>query len=465
MLQMTDNLYNLQVNVDLKSELSWKHIKEVADFTLFKTTGKHLTDIEIKVLHASWEEKTYDEMAISYGYSSEYLNKDVGNKLWHKLSRALGEKVSKKNFIAALRRVWQQKSDSHAIENLELQISSPLKQLPFPESSVAANSSFYIERNNIENLCCKTIVKPGSLIRIKAPKLMGKTSLINRIIAHANYQNYQTVYLDFSSIERRIVNDLDKFLRWFCCMVGRQLKLPNQLNDYWDADILGSNDNCTVYFEEYLLTQIDSPVILELDNVDKIFSYREIIEDFLGMLRSWHEKAKISPIWKQLRLVIAHSTEVYVPLDINQSPFNAGLPVELGEFDSQQVKKLVSIHGLNWGETQVKQLMKLVGGHPFLVRLAMYKVSCREFTLEKLLQNAVTEAGIYSNHLRGYLEVLQKFPKFAEALKTVVNSQNPVELDSMLIYKLHSMGLVKRQDNHVIPRCNLYRDYFQRVLA
>ena len=34
---------------------------------------------------------------------------------------------------------------------------------------------------------------------------------------------------------------------WFCLMVGRQLELENRLKDYWDTEILGSNDNCTVY--------------------------------------------------------------------------------------------------------------------------------------------------------------------------------------------------------------------------
>ncbi len=465
MLQITDNLYNLQMNMDSMPEFSWKHIKEVADLALFKTTGKYLSDIEIKVLEASSQEKTYDEMAINYGYSSEYLNKDIGNKLWHKLSKALEEKVTKKNFKAALRRVWERESNTIAVEVRELSVSPKNIDLPFPESSVPPNSLFYIKRDRVENLCYETILKPGSLIRIKAPKLMGKTSLINRIIAHANCENYQNIYLDLSSVERKILNNLEKFLRWLCCMVGRQLKLENQLNDYWDAEILGSNDNCTVYFEEYLLTEIENPIVLALDNVDKIFSYSEVIEDFFGMLRSWHEKAKVIPIWQNLRLVLAHSTEVYVPLDIHQSPFNAGVPVELVEFDKQQVIKLASIHGLNWGEIQVEKLMKLVGGHPFLVRLAMYEVSCKNLKLEELLQSASTEAGIYSNHLRGYLEILQKCPRLAEAFNKVVNSPSPVELNSIIIYKLHSMGLVQRQDNHVVPRCNLYREYFQRVLV
>ncbi|HAA31866.1 MAG TPA: hypothetical protein DCE56_34405, partial [Cyanobacteria bacterium UBA8553] len=42
------------------------------------------------------------------------------------------------------------------------------------------------------------------------------------------------------------------------------------------------------------------------------------------------------------------STEVYIPLDLNQSPFNAGLPVELREFDKKQIQDLVRLHDLNW---------------------------------------------------------------------------------------------------------------------
>jgi transcriptional regulator with XRE-family HTH domain len=339
------------------------------------------------------------------------------------------------------------------------------QELPFPEGSVALDSPFYVERPGIESLCYKTIVKLGSLIRIKAPKMMGKTSLMTKILAHATYQNYQTVYLDLSSVERGLLTNLDKFLRWLCFMVGRQLSLENQLNDYWDTEILGSNDNCTVYFEEYLLAQIDCPLVLGLDEVDRVFPYTEVIEDFLGMLRSWHEKGKISERWKQLRLVMAHSTEVYIPLDMNQSPFNAGVPVELLEFDVKQIQDLVRLHDLNWNDTQVEELMRMIGGHPYLVRLAMYHVSSVQVTLEQLLQEAATEAGIYSNHLRRQLEMLKKSPELALALKKVVTLPDPIELDSMQIYKLHSMGLVQRQNNYVTPRCNLYREYFRRVLA
>jgi hypothetical protein len=150
---------------------------------------------------------------------------------------------------------------------------------------------------------------------------------------------------------------------------------------------------------------------------------------------------------------------------MNQSPFNAGVPVELGEFNPQQIQALVHLHQLDWTPDQIEALMQMIGGHPYLVRLAMYEVSSKKITLEQLLQSAPTEAGIYSAQLRRHLEILQQCPSLLQSFQQVVTNSNPIALDPMQIYKLHSMGLVTRRNNDVMPRCNLYRKYFRRVLA
>ena len=97
-----------------------------------------------------------------------------------------------------------------------------------------------------------------------------------------------------------------------------------------------------------------------------------MIEDFFGMLRGWHEKGKISTIWQNLRLIMAHSTEVYLPLDLNQSPFNAGVPIELLELNAKQIENLATLHQFDWSEIEIARLMDKLGGHPYLIRLAMY---------------------------------------------------------------------------------------------
>jgi hypothetical protein len=184
-------------------------------------------------------------------------------------------------------------------------------------------------------------------------------------------------------------------------------------------------------------------------------------------LRLWHEKAKNLDIWKQLRLVVVHSTEVYIDLDNYRSPFNVGVPVELPEFTQQQVQNLAGRYGLDWNDKNVgaqgfAPLLEMVGGHPYLVQQALYQLRCQDVALEQLLQDAPTEAGIYSNHLRRHWENLQKNSELAQAYKKVVKSPEPVELERVQSYKLRSMGLVKLQGDKVMPSCDLYRQYFSK---
>ncbi|HEY9853056.1 MAG TPA: AAA-like domain-containing protein [Leptolyngbyaceae cyanobacterium] len=340
-----------------------------------------------------------------------------------------------------------------------------LPQVPeLPEGQVDIASAFYVERPPIESRCYETILQPGSLIRIKAPRQMGKTSLMARILHHASQSGFQTVPLSFQLADGKTFADLDKFLKWFCANITRRLRLPNRLNDYWD-EIFGSKDNCTAYFEEYLLETIESPLVLGLDEVDCIFPYPEIASDFLGLLRAWHEDAKNREIWKKLRLVVVHSTEVYIPLSINQSPFNVGLPIELPEFTDRQVYDLTRWHDLDWNLEAVEKLMGMVGGHPYLVRLALYHISRQDITLEKLLETAPTESGLYADHLRRHLWNLQQYPELLAAIKEVVAADGPIRLESVQAFKLHSMGLVHLQGNEVIPRCDLYRFYFRDRLT
>ncbi|BDA76569.1 hypothetical protein CAL7716_107350 (plasmid) [Calothrix sp. PCC 7716] len=349
-------------------------------------------------------------------------------------------------------------SDSNK-ETQEISSSHFCNELPFGQ--VPLDSPFYIERYPIEERCYEQIHKPGSLIRIKAPRQMGKTSLLARIIDKSHSQGDCTAILDFQLAAQEIFVNSDKFLRWFCASVGLALNIPNKLSDYWDlAEIVGSSMACKVYFEEYLLPTINQPLTLGLDEVDKVFEYPEIYRDFFGLLRALHEEGKRREIWNKLRLVIVHSTEVYVPLDINQSPFNVGLSVELPEFNSKQILDLAQRHQLDWSETEAEKLMTLVGGHPFLVRLTLYHIANMDVTLTQILQNATSSSSIYADHLRRQSLILQQQPELADAMKDVVHN-NSAKLSTVNKFKLHSIGLVKLQGDGMITRCNLYRQYLQ----
>ncbi|MBD6615492.1 hypothetical protein FNW02_06480 [Komarekiella sp. 'clone 1'] len=490
-----------------------------------------LNDVQELVFRQAWEGQTYPEIAESSGYDANYI-KDVGSKLWKLLSQALDEEVTKSNFRSVLRRrsrsidfreasrtpVESQatRSIEHSIrediiqkrsqnvqaalkhrqplekqrEELEIiskdgeisellvgieaqerrkSLSPNSELLEIPSGSVPLNSFFYIERPPIEERTYAEINKPGSLIRIKAASQMGKTSLLHRILAHARQNGLHTVQISLQRADSQVFTSLEKFLRWFCANISRQLNIEPKLDDYWDEDI-GSKVSCTLYLQGYLLQKIDFPVVLALDEVNRIFEYPEICRDFLPLLRSWYEDASELEIWQKLRLVVVHATEAYIPLDINQSPFNVGLPIKLPEFSLEQVQELAIRHGLDWvkseaGVHKLTLLIAMIGGHPHLVRLALYQLGRQEVTLEQLLQDAPTIAGIYSNYLRHHLANIQGHPHLIAALKSVVTSPTSVQLEAIAAYKLESMGLVKLEGNQAMPSCELYRLYFREQLG
>ncbi|MBP0015968.1 MAG: AAA-like domain-containing protein [Cyanobacteria bacterium SBLK] len=338
-------------------------------------------------------------------------------------------------------------------------------ELEFPEGLVPLSSLFYIKRLPIETQCYEAIERPYALIRIKAPQQMGKTSLMVRILEKAKNAGYRAVYIDLMAVNQGILQNPDKFLPWFCSKVGKELELQPRLEEYWDEAILGSNDNCTAYFEEYLLKKVPT-LALGLDAVDRLFPHQEIAQDFFGLLRTWHEYGKSNEIWKNFRVVVAHSTEVDVTditPDIHKSPFNVGLSIELSELTESQVQDLADLHQLRWTNNTVKRLMKMVGGHPYLIRLALYYIYQKKFTLEEILEKAPTDEGIYQKHLQRHLFVFENERNLAIVFKSILENKHSQAIPKRQQYKLKSMGLIKTENKAIIPRCNLYYQYFKNL--
>ena len=104
--------------------------------------------------------------------------------------------------------------------------------------------------------------------------------------------------------------------------------------------------------------------------------------------------------------------------------------------------------------------MQLLGGHPFLVRLALYNLALEYLTWEELLQTAATEAGIYRSHLHQLLGYLQEDVELMAAYEKEIQSEESDELAQMQANKLHRMRLISLSANSVMPSCELYRQYF-----
>jgi serine/threonine protein kinase len=353
----------------------------------------------------------------------------------------------------------------------------PYKPPSLPSTISGNNSSIpttktniYIQRPPIEAKCYEEILYPGALIRIKAPHKMGKTLLLEKLLESSRNHGYRTAKIDLRLAEDRILENYEKFLKWLSVNISDCLEMEEKIDKYW-GELFGLNKSCTRYIQNYLLSEIGHPVVLALDNFERLFEYPDIFSQFSLLLRGWYEAAKqgdrVGLIWKKFRLVIVHSTEVLSNLDKNYSPFNVGMSIELPQFNLSQVETFALEYQLldeKVSREDLVKLIELVGGHPYFIKQAFTNLKNQPITMDEILELASTEEGIYCNYLREQLWSLEQNSLLKNAYKNVVMSDEPVRVNSEVGFKLQSLGLVKLTLNNCLPSCRLYRLYFREHL-
>ncbi|MBE9048177.1 AAA-like domain-containing protein [Pleurocapsales cyanobacterium LEGE 10410] len=413
---------------------------------------QRLNGVQELVLRECWLGKTYQEIADNSGYDSDYV-RVVGSRLWQHLSQAFEEKISKHNFKLILSQ--KAKNGEFSFTNIEL-----------PNAQVPLNSNFYIERPPWETLAYEEILHPGALVVIKPAYLIGKTSLMMRILDFARSHNYKTVTLNFQLAEASILSNLEKFLRWLMANIAFQLGIEPKLDDYWDLD-LGAKISCTNYLQEYVLKQLSEPLVLAGDEIDYLVAYPKIAQEFFPLLRFWHEEAQNFEIWQRLRMILVHPDN-YFALKIERSPFNLGLPIVLPKFNFEQIKELASRHQFQLEVKNLEQsllsLREIVGGHPYLIRLAFHALSTQEITFEQLLAEAPTPSGIYYSHLQERFMTLQQDPELVSLYSQIITADSSVPVFTIAAHRLKSMGLIEFTNNQAVSSCQLYRLYFRDYL-
>lgn len=329
---------------------------------------------------------------------------------------------------------------------------------PPPGGQLPLDSPIYISRPKAEANSFRALDQPGALIRIRGARRMGKTSLMARISQQAQQRGYQPVFISFQLADHPILQDIDQLLQWFCANVGLGMGVPPALSTYWDS-LFGSKVSCKIYFEQYLLTTTDQPIVLILDDVERLFRYVDVADEFFGLMRTWYEDAKTTDTWKQVRMVIAQSSEVYIPLNINKSPFNVGLAVALPPLTPEDVQALAASYEQAWSLAAATELCALIEGQPYLAHVAIDRIWRNETSLPEVLADPIG-CDIFSPYLQHQLHQVQQQPQLATVLKQVLENQFSMPSSLKDIHQLQSMGLLVWENNGPRLACDLFTRYF-----
>ena len=330
------------------------------------------------------------------------------------------------------------------------------------EGTMPPQSPFYIERSTDHDAVQAICGTNGVTITIKGPRQMGKSSLLNRVLAVGRGNGMRAAFIDFQILDKATMQDPTSFYREFCSLLSYEFDIEDLTEKFWGLP-LGPVPKTTNYIRKHLLSSIpDKPLLLAMDEVERMFA-SPFQSDFFSMLRSWHNNRAVVPDWTRLNLALVTSTEPYQLItDLNQSPFNVGIVVELTDFTPVQVTELNRRYGTPLSPDELGKLFGLLGGHPYLTRKALYLVASRRLNFDQLMLNASEDDGPFGDHLRNHLFRMADQKELKEALVSVIQHHRCA--DEHAFFRLRGAGLIRRVGSDVLPRNRLYSDYFAKRL-
>jgi len=330
-----------------------------------------------------------------------------------------------------------------------------------PRGSVWIDDQLYLARDADVELSRLSAVS-GQTLLIEAPRQMGKSSLLQRYLAACERAGKRTAYVDLSGLD---FNSYDGLLAGIAAELAQELGISET-----STPVISKPQQLTHWVQQRILSSGAAPVALAFDEVDSIFA-QDYRQKFFALLRSWHNRRPpANSPWRKLDLALVISTEPHLLIDdLSLSPFNIGNRIRLQPFTPEECQQLNQLHhrltGRQLDPTHVNQLRELLGGQPYLTRLAYHLVLVDQaYSFDDFMRTAETDESPFADHLRALLSRLRKRADYnlAAAFRQIIRRGRTD--DQAAVARLKAAGLVREADDRVTPANGLYAGFFGRVL-
>lgn len=376
---------------------------------------------------------------------------------------------------------WQGPDDDDRLAQEMLRIlCTPPKWEDFPASTqdaqnvipfdpvygaVPLGSRFYVVRPTDQQVYT-ALDHQESIVLIKGARQMGKSSLLARGLDRARESGARVVLTDFQKFNASHLDSVEALLLTLADLIADQLDLEVLPAAVWSI-YRGPSMNFERYLKREVLSKINEPLVWGIDEVDRLIPYPSASEVF-GLFRSWHNARALDPAapWKRLTMMMTYKTEVHLFIpDINQSPFNVGIHVDLDDFTMKQVIELNSVYGSPLKDGQhLERFYKLMGGHPYLVQKGLRELATSMMSLDRFEKIADRDDGPFADHLHGILFQLGDDKELKDGLLKVLSGASL--LDHKLFLRLRSAGFIAGAiAKEARPRSLLYECYLKRHLS
>jgi len=340
-----------------------------------------------------------------------------------------------------------------------------------------SDENSYIKRQADEDLY--NALKAGNYCIISAPRQMGKSSLILRVMNRLKNEGFAFAQIDLSMFSFECTEE-----QWYDSFIHRlilffpDLQENFDLQKWWEnQEKLSANQRFIAFIETVLLKQINENITIILDEFDCILTRDySMIRDFPYLLKSFYNKRVIDKDYSRLNFVLSG-----VDLLRNQtlSPIaNIAQEIELKGFTYEEALPLAG--GLAEKTDNPQELLKYIlewtGGQPFLTQkiCSLVKESKQSIPngtekdwLDNLVRTQIIENWEFDDnpvHFGSITNVIlhKQKPEVLSLYESILQGEGDFDRVNEGIQTLMSTGLVIRHDGKLRVANKIYESVFDQ---
>lgn len=338
-------------------------------------------------------------------------------------------------------------------------------------AEVGYDALWYVHRKTVEKTALNYLTAPGSPVVLVAPEHYGKTALLEHIFDRIRRRDTiagrssRIVKIDFIHISEQERSSFDSLVSLMIANFSEQLNLPKNTAEPKKRPKsivpIGPQLKLRDFIRGATLIS-PQPLFLAIEGADAIYNCN-YAADFYACLRSI--AVERSEPFPKLRFLLTLSTNPAL-LDGPEFSLFFGLcpPLLLEDLDKEQTASLASLYNITSNDPGLELLHELVGGHPGLMRWALYQACTKELPLKQLVLQAKVDFqdGIFAYPLHRLYSFLLKNRLIAALCGVMRNPK--YELSAQEYNTLYRKGIVRMTSaGHYKIRNPLFAYYFHTL--
>jgi WD40 repeat protein len=344
--------------------------------------------------------------------------------------------------------------------------------------SLAANAQTYVTRQADTDFY--NALKSGELCYVLNSRQMGKSSLRVRVMQRLQLEGVVCVFIDLTGMGKTGIT-VEQWYAGIVQKIASECKLAPQFQwrTWWqqEREYLSPMQRLREFIENILLASIDKPIVIFIDEIDRILSQDFSLDDFFSLIRYFYNGRVDESKFRHLTFaLLGVATPSDLIQDKTQAPFNIGKAIELSGFKLSEVQPLMI--GLESKFSNVSSIIKDIlywtNGQPFLTQKLCQLVERASaqndfISVEKLIKNRIIEnweSQDEPQHLRTIRDrILRNEQKAGRVLGLYQHILEHGEVgaeDNPEEWELQLSGLAVKQKNKLRVYNRVYRMVFNQ---